>query len=93
MSTFRIRQKVVCIIRDTFCNTTKLHIPSPEINEIVTIEWMGYIDGEPNIHLGFEEYGDNDCWNSAQYRPLDDSQTEELCAMILEANKEELIKI
>jgi len=82
---FKIREKVVCVIEDNInCKTGAIEC-GPKKGDILTINFIGN-DVFRNVPcLGFEEYGDIDCWDQYQFRKLDYEFAENILDEITEA--------
>ena len=77
---FRVGQKVVCIVRNSWINQKQEYNIGPGKNEIVTIAETVVFENE--MFLGFEEYPPSEGYDAKKFRPLDYDFVEEVIAQV-----------
>lgn len=85
---FEVGEKVVCV---KMCDSSD---NQPKTHEIIRIHSFYNEDGDPLLYLIFEEYffdsdGEEQCFDSRNFRKLDRQFTEDLLEKITKEAKEE----
>lgn len=83
MGTFRVGQKVVCVDTEIFDADGDFVTDHPKKNEIVEIDAID-LDGYLSL-VGYSEYR----YDQINFRPIDESFGERICAEITEKVKSE----
>lgn len=89
---FKVGQKVICIHEDNSdVDNLGLDSSGPKLNDIVNVDWIGICRGKHC--LGFKEYGNGDCWDSWQFRPLDETFATETIENLIQWNESQKVTV